>query len=133
MSTSSFLESLKTNSRHVLRYESNQLKEKAKACVPLSELLALAKSKCNSSDSKVLRDALLIELLDWFKNKFFTWFNAAHCNSCNKSMQNMGHVVPSSEDVRYGAHRVESYKCESCGGTERFPRYNDPGKSYILY
>ena len=122
-----FLESLKSNSRHVLRYENASLKAKAKSCIPLSELLSSAKSKCDSNDTKILRDALLLELLDWFKSKFFTWFNAGHCTICNQTMQNMGHVVPSVEDVRYGANRVESYKCERCGATERFPRYNDPG------
>ena len=127
MSTETFLESLKSNSRHVLRYENATLKAKAKSCVPLSELLNSAQTKCDSNDTKVLRDALLLELLDWFKNKFFTWFNTGHCASCNQTMQNMGNVVPSAEDVRFGATRVELYKCEGCGATERFPRYNDPG------
>nr|CAG4637019.1 EOG090X06HD [Ceriodaphnia reticulata]SVE72944.1 EOG090X06HD [Ceriodaphnia reticulata] len=126
-----FLQRLTINSRHVLKYENADLQAKAKACVPLSDLLARAQQSCSSdakTDSQLFRDALLVELLTWFKNSFFTWFDAAHCNTCNEGMQNCGLGVPTAADVRYGANRVENFKCKSCGATDRFPRYNDPEK-----
>lgn len=125
-----FLQRLDINSRHVFKYENTRLQVQAKACVPLSDLLARAQQSrlsSSKSDSKALRDALLIELLTWFKESFFTWFDAAHCSTCNKPMQSVGLGVPSAEDLRYGAHRVENFKCNLCGATDRFPRYNDPG------
>nr|SVE77013.1 EOG090X06HD [Daphnia lumholtzi]SVE78239.1 EOG090X06HD [Daphnia lumholtzi]SVE78868.1 EOG090X06HD [Daphnia lumholtzi] len=126
-----FLQRLAINSRHVLKYENAELQSKAKACVPLPDLLARAQQNCSSnskSDSKVLRDALLIELLTWFKESFFSWFDAAHCRTCDKPMQSVGSGVPSADDLRYGAHRVENFKCNLCNATDRFPRYNDPEK-----
>lgn len=125
-----FLQRLTINSRNVLKYENAELQAKAKACVPLSDLLARAQQACSrdaKSDTKLFRDALLVELLTWFKNSFFTWFDAAHCATCNSSMQSVGLGVPNAQDVRYGANRVENYKCSTCGATDRFPRYNDPG------
>ena len=131
-----FLQRLTINSRHVLKYENTDLQTKAKACVPLTDLLARAQQSCSSeakTDSQLFRDVLLIELLNWFKNSFFTWFDAAHCSTCNERMQNMGLGVPTASDVRYGAHRVENFKCSSCGATDRFPRYNDPGNVGIIF
>ena len=129
-----FLQRLTINSRHVLKYENVTLQAKAKACVPLSALLTRTQQSCSSdakSDSKLFRDALLVELLTWFKNDFFTWFDAAHCDSCNRQMENAGLGVPTAEDVKYGANRVENFKCSLCGATDRFPRYNDPGDILI--
>ena len=34
---------------------------------------------------------------------------------------------PNSEDTRWGAGRVELYRCASCSHVTRFPRYNHPG------
>lgn len=125
-----FLQRLSSNSRHVFKYENAELQDKAKACVPLTDLLVRAQQNCSSdpkADTELFRDALLIELLSWFKNSYFSWFDAATCSTCNTDMQSVGLGVPSAEDVRYGANRVENYKCSSCGATDRFPRYNDPG------
>lgn len=129
-----FLQRFTINSQHVLKYENVVLQAKAKAVIPLTDLLTRAQQSCASdakSDPNLFRDALLVELLIWFKNSFFTWFDAAHCNTCNVKMQNNGLGVPSAQDVRYGAHRVENYKCNTCGATDRFPRYNDPGETCI--
>nr|CAG4641704.1 EOG090X06HD [Eurycercus lamellatus] len=124
-----FSQRLFINSRHVLKYENPSLQAKAKACIPLSELLSRTKESCESTeDSLLFRDALLVELLNWFKNEFFSWFNAAHCGSCDKPMYNSGHKVPTAEEVRFGANLVEQYRCNTCGITDRFPRYNDPEK-----
>ena len=126
-----FLQRLTINSRHVLTYENIELQAKAKNCVPLPDLLSRVKRNCTSdesTDTKLFRDLLLLELLNWFKNDFFTWFDASHCVICDKPMQGIGPGVPSAEELSYGASRVELYKCSSCGATDRFPRYNDPGK-----
>uniref|UniRef100_A0A0D9WZ40 Transglutaminase-like domain-containing protein n=1 Tax=Leersia perrieri TaxID=77586 RepID=A0A0D9WZ40_9ORYZ len=38
----------------------------------------------------------------------------------------MGTPLPS--EIKFGANRVEIYRCNYCSGTTRFPRYNDPYK-----
>lgn len=122
-----FSQRLISTSRHVSVYENPSLQTKAKAIVPLSELLSRAKERCQLNETQHLRDALLVELLDWFKNDFFSWFDAASCRICEKPMDGKGNGVPTAEEVRHGAHRVELYQCAICQATERFPRYNNPG------
>jgi peptide-N4-(N-acetyl-beta-glucosaminyl)asparagine amidase len=34
------------------------------------------------------------------------------------------------EELKYGAKRIEYYKCKDCDVYSRFPRYNDPIKLY---
>ena len=43
-------------------------------------------------------------------------------------MEGKDAAKPTDEERRYGAHRVEAYRCRTCGVTTRFPRYNHPGK-----
>nr|CAG4638458.1 EOG090X06HD [Cyclestheria hislopi] len=43
-------------------------------------------------------------------------------------MEVRGACQPTTEEIIYGAQRVENYACGKCGQTGRFPRYNDPGK-----
>lgn len=120
-----FSQSLTVNSRHVLVYENPALQAKAKACIPVNELLTKANKE--SPDPRVIRDALLIELLNWFKHEFFKWFDRAHCQACNQPMDSKGEGEPTMEDILHGANRVELYQCSKCGSVDRFPRYNDPG------
>ena len=39
----------------------------------------------------------------------------------------LGMAEPSSDDLKWGAGRVELYLCTQCGKHTRFPRYNHPG------
>lgn len=67
------------------------------------------------------RDALLIELTDWFHGKFFTWVNQPPCPACgNAKPQPTGSTVESGE-------QVELYAC-ACGQSIRFVRHNDVAK-----
>jgi peptide-N4-(N-acetyl-beta-glucosaminyl)asparagine amidase len=40
-------------------------------------------------------------------------------------------LQPLPEETALGAGRVEAYRCESCGGVTRFPRYTDPKKLLV--
>lgn len=75
-----------------------------------------------------LEDCILLELLHWFKNSFFIWFDAPKCEPCQVFAENRGQTQPSSTEVMFGAKRVEHYVCPKCQKTFRFPRYNDPKK-----
>ena len=57
------------------------------------------------------RDLLLFELLKWFKDEFFTWFDRGYCQQCRKSMEMIGYTQPTTDERRIGdAHRVELYR-----------------------
>ncbi|CAJ1442949.1 unnamed protein product [Effrenium voratum] len=67
------------------------------------------------------------ELLRWFQADFFRWTDSPWCETCDaKTTRNEGMIDPSEEELRYGAARVESWRCERCQGLRRFPRYSDP-------
>ncbi|KAL3079199.1 hypothetical protein niasHT_039608 [Heterodera trifolii] len=59
-------------------------------------------------------------LLGWFHG-FFSWVNQSKC-------EKSGGGIPSEEERRNGADRVELFRCDKCGDQIRFPRYNDPLK-----
>lgn len=54
--------------------------------------------------------------------------DAPPCDSCGATPTSMGMADPSADDLRWGASRVENYKCERCQKFIRFPRYNSPEK-----
>lgn len=56
-----------------------------------------------------------MELLKWFKNEFFQWFDAPTCVQCQRKMTACGTQVPTQEDLIWGASRVELYSCKVSG------------------
>jgi peptide-N4-(N-acetyl-beta-glucosaminyl)asparagine amidase len=74
-------------------------------------------------------DFVIKALLHWFKHEFFQWVNEAPCEKgCIGKTQGIGMGQPTQEEVKYGGHRVELYRCTTCSHVTRFPRYNHPGK-----
>mgnify|MGYP001161803423 FL=1 len=75
-------------------------------------------------------EILVKELLRYFKDDFFKWTNQPDCSSCGKNdnQQYVSGERPNQEeflrDPKCGY--VEVYKCNSCGATTRFPRFNSP-------
>ncbi|XP_069940882.1 peptide-N(4)-(N-acetyl-beta-glucosaminyl)asparagine amidase isoform X2 [Cherax quadricarinatus] len=120
----------------VLIYESPALQEKARHCMPVQELHERARSKLSimnkefGKDEKPLdfQDCVLVELLAWFKNDFFKWFDAPTCPQCHSKMTSAGSLLPTEDDLAWGGSRVEGYSCRDCGTTDRFVRYNHPAK-----
>lgn len=71
----------------------------------------------------------LLELLRWFKGGFFRWTDKPPCNNCGGiDMKQDGMAEPMEEELRYGATRIEAWRCVACSGVSRFPRYNDPAR-----
>lgn len=69
------------------------------------------------------------ELLHWFKGEFFRWTDKPRCSACGApAAEKEGMVEPLEEELRYGAKRVEAWRCTTCDVVARFPRYNDPAK-----
>jgi len=70
----------------------------------------------------------VIELLQWFKHRFFKWVDQPPCDQCGGSTKSVGGAQPSVEEQRWQGFRVELYVCEACQAFTRFPRYNHPLK-----
>ncbi|CAL1584229.1 unnamed protein product [Knipowitschia caucasica] len=132
-STMSFLVTLQSNFQHVLVYENPELQRKAKSCIPHQQLTSTAAEKLKEArdadpESKVgYEDLVVLELLKWFK-QFFSWVDCLKCSRCGGKTKNAGSLNPSTEDLRWGAQRVENHFCETCKLSNRFPRYNHPEK-----
>ena len=116
---------------HVLVYEDPNLQEKARSVIPLVTLKSNAVRKLaeiqDADKSISVQDLLLLELLSWFKNTFFSWVNSPTCEYCRGETQNVGMTAATDEELMWGASRVENYQCTVCQRYTRFPRYNHPG------
>ncbi|CCE61212.1 hypothetical protein TPHA_0A01280 [Tetrapisispora phaffii CBS 4417] len=86
----------------------------------------------NGGNDKEYTDLLVKELLRYFKQDFFKWVNQPDCQNCDSSIETnqtaIGIQRPTAEEARYECGNVEVYRCNHCGGTTRFPRYNNPIK-----
>ncbi|XP_028252418.1 peptide-N(4)-(N-acetyl-beta-glucosaminyl)asparagine amidase isoform X2 [Parambassis ranga] len=133
-SSMSFFVTLQSNFQHVMLYESPELQQKARCCIPHQELSSAAQHKLKEAreadpECKLgIEDFLVLELLRWFKQDFFSWVDCLPCSSCGGSTQNSGSLSPSNDDLCWGAQRVENHFCQSCQFSTRFPRYNNPEK-----
>ncbi|CAG11669.1 unnamed protein product [Tetraodon nigroviridis] len=133
-SSMSFFVTLQSNFQHVMLYESPDLQQEARRVIPQQQLLSsaehnLKKAKDAEPDCKLgIEDFLVLELLRWFKQAFFSWVNCLPCSRCGGSTQNQGSLSPTTDDLRWGAQRVENHFCQSCQLSTRFPRYNNPEK-----
>uniref|UniRef100_A0A0D3GR95 Rad4/PNGase transglutaminase-like fold domain-containing protein n=1 Tax=Oryza barthii TaxID=65489 RepID=A0A0D3GR95_9ORYZ len=127
-----FRERVEPYMHQVLMYEDPMRQEAARKTVPMDELqekalVSLAKEG-NFSPSKDEEDhAFLLQLLFWFKQSF-RWVNAPPCDSCGRETFNVGMGTALPSEIKFGANRVEIYRCNYCTSTTRFPRYNDPYK-----
>ena len=133
-------------------YYEPRVVEKVKEVVPWQKLKQISSEKAiltqnvaagvvrpesvtNGNDklSEYGREIFLMELLNWFRNDFFSWFDHGTCpdESCQRFGQPMsvkGSGQPTFGEMMFGATRIELYHCQLCGSEERFPRYNHPFK-----
>ena len=101
----------------------DEAKQAAARAVLPAALLELSDSGTRTDDE------LIRELLKWFKFDFFRWVNGPSCEQCTASAtQHEGMTEPNEEELRYGATRVEAWRCGGCHSLVRFPRYDDPAR-----
>lgn len=94
--------------------------------IPLQDLHAEAELK---QPDLAYEDALADALVQWFKPNYFAWADPIKCPECQGPTKAQGMVAPSVDDLAGGASRVELHVCNrspGCGGSFRFPRFNDP-------
>uniref|UniRef100_A0A8C4V3E1 Peptide-N(4)-(N-acetyl-beta-glucosaminyl)asparagine amidase n=1 Tax=Falco tinnunculus TaxID=100819 RepID=A0A8C4V3E1_FALTI len=120
---------------HVLMYENPSIQQKALASIPLQQLKTKAQKKLAQATRLDKgahvneEDFLLLELLDWFKNYFFHWVNNLPCSRCGGQTEpKSDYLLPTEDDLRWNASRVENHYCNQCQFCNRFPRYNNPEK-----
>ncbi|KAJ8678850.1 hypothetical protein QAD02_014637 [Eretmocerus hayati] len=128
----SFLATLSHHLHDVLRYEDPNLQNKVKQILPLEilEINSMKKLREIQRESKlgeevndvVFEDVFLIELLSWFKLKFFQWVDSPMCNRCGGKCSHYRDIVSPDPKVS----RVEIHRCTACGSKTNFPRYTDP-------
>uniref|UniRef100_A0A3Q1GII3 Peptide-N(4)-(N-acetyl-beta-glucosaminyl)asparagine amidase n=1 Tax=Acanthochromis polyacanthus TaxID=80966 RepID=A0A3Q1GII3_9TELE len=133
-SSMSFFVTLQSNFQHVMLYENPELQLKARSSIPHQELSSAAQKKLKEAkeadpECKLgIEDFLVLELLRWFKQDFFSWVDCLPCSRCGGPTQHGRSLSPSTDDLRWGAQRVENHYCQSCRLSTRFPRYNNPEK-----
>ncbi|KAA8497682.1 Peptide-N(4)-(N-acetyl-beta-glucosaminyl)asparagine amidase [Porphyridium purpureum] len=136
--------------RRTVEYESPEAQDAARAVMSLDVLKSKAQARLKESSDDPPSDrspdqiatgdnrqetkaefqcpeaALCRELLVWFKDSFFKWFNIPDCWGCGQGakVELLGLSQPSPEELQNLASRVEKYGCRSCGASMRFPRYN---------
>ncbi|XP_039676122.1 peptide-N(4)-(N-acetyl-beta-glucosaminyl)asparagine amidase [Perca fluviatilis] len=124
----SFFVTLQSNVQHVMLYENPELQQKARSHIPHQQLSSAAEHKLKEAkeadpEFKLgIEDFLVLELLRWFKQDFFSWVDCLPCSSCKGPTQNASSLSPSTDDIRWGAQRVENHYCQSCRLSTRFPR-----------
>lgn len=132
-----FLERIISASGIVVESSNKEHLKIAKSYIPLTELetaaleqlrkvqkiikMEQAEKKEKISEEPSMQELLLLQLLSWFKEKFFTWVNNPPCHFCS------GKTKFRRTDSR-GNLRVEVYECALCFQETDFPRHTDPLK-----
>ena len=118
-----------------LRYEDEETKAKAMSVIPFERLHSEARDAKEMAkefgNGQVLEDEdyLVESLTYWFKGEFFEWVTSPSCWNCGQNQTRaIQTTLPTPDEARHDASRVEVYQCLQCGAQIRFPRYNDPGK-----
>ena len=113
-------------------YEDPEIQKAALTVIPVQRLREKAASPSGSAEGAekqpATADRLLYALLCWFKDEFFSWFDAPSCARCGTQMALLGTRQVSPVAPLELAKRAERYGCQRCGTSEEFPRYNHPRK-----
>ena len=138
-----FLVQIMKGFQGVMRYEDPALQEKARNLIPIAELEIATMSRVRELQKRIkqnganpdkhtkglltetafdTKELFLLELLHWFKHKFFTWVDSPRCSECFSSCEH--HSVAPSKDPR--CSRIEIHRCTNCKAFVEFPRYSDP-------
>merc|ERR1719271_528929 len=112
--------------QHVFKYDDLALQGMALEQIPVTDMAQGVVAKGGDEGYEV---AFMRSLLHWFKHEFFTWTNTPKCEHCGSTKTTgIGATQANQIEQSFGAGQVELAQCKDCGGTTRFPRYNDPGK-----
>jgi peptide-N4-(N-acetyl-beta-glucosaminyl)asparagine amidase len=111
-----FLQRVRSHFQAVLRYEDKELQSKALALIPLKDFELAAeynmrklqraiKSGRTKEQEVDIQEFILMELLSWFKNSFFSWVDSPECALCKGPTKFTGHSSNSTTEGK--AYRTE--------------------------
>lgn len=146
-SVQNFRNQLFTFSQIPLRWENPTRLDEALTIIPLDRIYGEAEDMLSHTQPSSLTqtqdpakkqqglewgymDFVIMALMRWFKREFFAWETSPLCPVCSSPTIAQGETEPTAEEKTSGALIVDTYKCsdETCGASERFPRYSDPWK-----
>ena len=135
-----FLAKLKAEHQLCMSYENPKAQAEARDVVPITQLRKATKEKfeklkaAENAADEVEDDIFVIELMGWFKNEFFKWFDGYECDTCTVKtpegnikklkFKPTGYDQANQIEASDGAGTVEKYSCDGCNKTLRFPRYH---------
>ncbi|XP_077300714.1 N-glycanase Pngl [Arctopsyche grandis] len=133
ISQNAFLQSVHNHFQNVMEYEDDKLLEVAISYVPVAkiQMCAIERMRSLQKDIKTgsldapemhLEEAILIELVKWFKTSFFSWVDCPPCHFCSGATKHSFNTEKRDAKVTI---RVEIFKCTLCDTETEFPRYND--------
>ncbi|XP_011879915.1 PREDICTED: peptide-N(4)-(N-acetyl-beta-glucosaminyl)asparagine amidase [Vollenhovia emeryi] len=125
--------------RGVMDYEDPELQRMAKRVVPVVQLEIATMEKIRDLQNSLksgsateassqleaelmAKDLFLVELLRWFKYRFFKWVNSPKCPTCGAECV-YENVIRSTDPH---CSRIELHRCQRCGIVVEFPRYTHP-------
>ncbi|XP_059057939.1 peptide-N(4)-(N-acetyl-beta-glucosaminyl)asparagine amidase [Achroia grisella] len=118
---------------NMIKYEDEDLQDLARQCIPIVTLQLMAIDRVRERQKKIKAGefkgqdlpfdiALLMELINWFKHKFFSWVDKPACKRCGGET-----VFAKTTSLRTETETctLELYHCYQCEIETDFPRYND--------
>ncbi|XP_050534624.1 peptide-N(4)-(N-acetyl-beta-glucosaminyl)asparagine amidase [Daktulosphaira vitifoliae] len=114
-----FLNEINSISFDVLSHENKILQKKALECLSTEQVSQFSIIK-NSENDSFSHENKMLELMKWFKQSFFKWFDVPHCKYC---------CIPTKfKEIKHGTkdlnvRYVEIYKCPKCNWTTEFKRF----------
>jgi hypothetical protein len=121
-----FLERVASNFRAALRYEDKELQSKALALIPLEDFEMAAESNMRKLQKAIksgltskkevdIQEFILIELLSWFKNSFFSWVDTPQCVLCKGTTKFVRHDSNSAAKGETYRTAVSLFLFFNCG------------------
>lgn len=106
--------------------------DKALDAIDLSTIYSgVDKRESEAEDANLgYQDFVVLETLDFFKNRFFKWVTKPQCLLCHDGGENIeakgarGPPTPNPDEISV----IEVYWCKRCTCEVLFPRINNPGK-----
>lgn len=127
--TQEFLQRVTQSAEHVLVYEDRNLLSKALSCIPVERLRAAADENARQvaelaggqeTETISSQECLLLELLHWFKEDFFSWCDAPECERCGAPPAQMQSVSDVQSAVSFTLHVLVDCTVEMAKYLEAF-------------
>lgn len=119
LKSNNFLKQISSTSLTVLKLEDKLLQSKALKHLPPEDIESY--SNLNHTDTDAFyHEQVMLRLMKWFKESFFTWFDTPTCQQCSSTTK-FKRVNYDIKEVN--ANYAEIYECDDCNSVIEFKRY----------